>query len=84
MGWGSGRTTSSPAPAQVVRGLACSWKVLVRKAEASQAVLGGLGLQGAIWLQAGKTVRARLGDQEARAEHLPSLGSLLFCSRFTF
>ena len=37
-----------------------------------------------IWLQAGRTVRARLGDQEARAEHLPSLGSLLFCSIFQF
>ena len=62
-----------PAPAQVVRGLACSWKVLVRKAEARRAILGGPGLQGAIWLQAGGTVRARLGDQEAGAEHLPSL-----------
>ena len=45
----------------------------MRKAEARQAVLGGPGLQGAIWLQAGGTVRARLGDQEAGAEHLPSL-----------
>lgn len=44
MGWGSGRTTSSPGPAQVVIALACSWKVLVRKAEASWAVLGGPGL----------------------------------------
>lgn len=61
--------------------------MLVRLAEASWAVPEGSGLQKDYQLQAGKIVKARRGDQEARAEarvllqHLPSPRSL-FCSRF--